>query len=89
MNAMTALALAMLPGSIAFASPASAASDLIIPIVLRTQFPVACASGYSPDANGNCQSNSPIVDSRCQPGFLPTPAPWGAGYQCVPIPEGY
>jgi hypothetical protein len=50
---------------------------------------LTCAGGFHTDSRGNCQPDNGIVDSRCQDGFETHPAPNGAGYICVPIPQGY
>ena len=90
MNAETVFAsAALLFGTLVVGSPAWASSDLVTSVVLKTQFPVACASGYHQDAAGNCQPNVPETALFCSslPGYIYQPTPWG--WNCVPAPKGY
>ena len=49
---------------------------------------LGCASGYHPDALGDCQPNGQtIYDGPCQPGFRYQVFPNGNGYRCRP--DGY
>lgn len=84
MNARMFLTAAALFGAIAgalvigSAAPAASAST------------IACAGGYHPDKQGNCQPNNPQPNLQpCPPGFLSAPAPTYSSYMCVPIPKGY
>jgi hypothetical protein len=55
---------------------------------LGQQFPRACASGYHPDAEGNCQPDSRQFNRFCGPGLVYQPDP--LGWRCVlPSPNGY
>jgi hypothetical protein len=91
MNAKTAFAAVALFLSIAagvtVGSPARARDDG----AFTAQMHSACASGYHPDARGNCQpDNSQPNLQPCPDGYLATPFPsWGNSYKCVPIPVGY
>jgi hypothetical protein len=82
MNAKIVLTASALLGSIAlllgFAAPAAIAQT------------TACAGGYHPDRQGNCQPDNPQPNLQpCPPGLLSEPAFNGSGYRCVPIPKGY
>jgi hypothetical protein len=88
MKSSVIIAAALLSAPLFGGSPVWAANELVTPVVLRTQFPVACAAGYHPDASGNCQPNNEQVDRFCpQAGTMYQPAP--GGWACVPIPQGY
>ena len=89
MNARPVLAAALFFGSFASVIPAHASSDLITPVVLKTQFPVACASGYHPDEAGNCQPNVAQTATYCGslPGYIYHQTP--DGWTCVEAPKGY
>ena len=88
MNLNSSFAVALLFVPLVGSSPAWATSEFVTLVVLKTQFPVACAAGYHSDASGNCQPNIETVDRYCpQPGLIYQPAPWG--WSCVPAPEGY
>jgi len=93
MNAKTALAVAMLFGSLAAGLIAGSApgSDTVGAYSGDTlELAMAeCAGGYHADAHGDCQPDNGIVDSRCGGGFEATPFPSNGGYRCVPIPQGY
>jgi hypothetical protein len=66
----------------------SAASGLALATPARAQG-ARCWAGYHPDRMGNCQPDTPVVDSRCPPGLITQVWPNGNGYICVPIPQGY
>jgi len=87
MIAMSILSAALTFGSLAGAPPTN--GDLIARVVLRTQFPLACFSGYHQDAEGNCQPNIPQTPLYCAslPGTVYQPTP--DGWNCVPAPKGY
>ncbi len=89
MNAKAVLAVALFLSPLAGGAPAWASADYVTQVVLKTQFPVACAGGYHQDADGNCQPNIPAVPTYCAslPGYVYQPAPWG--WDCVPAPKGY
>ena len=58
------------------------------PLGLGQQFPRACASGYHPDAGGNCQPDAGEFNRFCAPGLVYEPDP--LGWRCVlPSPSGY
>jgi len=55
---------------------------------LGQAFPQACASGYHPDAGGNCQPNGGQSNRYCPDGLVVHPA--FNGWTCDPAPpEAY
>ena len=94
MNANMAFAVAalvgLLAGEIVFGSPAWATDESVVAPAFTAQFSAACAGGYHPDKQGNCQPNNPQPNLQpCPPGLLSAPSPGWPGYTCVPIPKGY
>jgi hypothetical protein len=87
MNVNSSLAVALIFSPLAFVSPASASSDLIVPVVIQTQFPTACAGGYHQDRRGNCQPNNEQTNPFCPNGLVYQPEPWG--WNCEAPPPGY
>ncbi len=87
MIATSLLAAAMAFGALADAPPTN--GDLAASGILKTQFRIACYSGYHQDKDGNCQPNIPETPRYCAslPGYIyqPTPDSW----TCVPAPKGY
>ncbi len=51
--------------------------------------PTQCWAGYHVDSGGNCQSDNPVLDTRCPPNLMAQVSPSANGYWCVPIPRGY
>jgi hypothetical protein len=93
MNVRLTLAVAMLFGSlgvglIAASAPEAGSVDASIGDTLELAM-LQCASGYHTGPHGNCQPDNGIVDSRCPGAFEAAPFPSGAGYRCVPEPQGY
>ncbi|HXT07776.1 MAG TPA: hypothetical protein VN715_12670 [Roseiarcus sp.] len=48
-------------------------------------YPRSCASGYRPDAGGNCQPDSGQVNRFCAPGLVYQPYP--DGWYCALAPR--
>jgi hypothetical protein len=93
MNAKTAIAVAALLGSVSgalsLALPARAGEESASYSAFRAQG-FACAGGYHPDGNGNCQPNGGQASLQpCPPGEMADPYPNGASYRCVEIPASY
>jgi hypothetical protein len=84
MKARLVLSTALFAGALALGwigGPAGAAAA-------KAQ-PITCWSGYHLDRNGDCQSDNPVLDTRCGPGLMTQVFPNAIGYICVPIPKGY
>jgi hypothetical protein len=84
MNARLALSIALFAGSLAL----GLIGGPVGPAAAKAQ-PSACWSGYHLDSMGSCQSDNPVLDTRCGPGLTTQVFPNANGYICVPIPKGY
>ena len=60
-------------------SPAAAQTGL------GASFPIACGSGYHPDAGGNCQPDNAQTNRYCARGWAFQPDFYG--WRCVPPPR--
>jgi len=89
MNAKMAFAVAalfsLIAGEIVVGSPARATDESVAAPAFTAQLSTACAGGYHPDAQGNCQPNSGYVNTDCLRGFISEPFPSGPSFRCVPI----
>ena len=56
-------------------------------VLLRTDHPLACASGYHADPAGNCQPLNDIPDRYCPKGLVMKPM--FDTWRCEPPPPGY